>query len=278
MSTQNKPDTSISNILFDLFGQAGKWLDLLPPSRGRSMVGTKLDEAMLWLTQVALHESEQMRREGQDDEPFASAHEQVAHEAAIEWRNALKQTIPGSQEYARIISEMRAIIANYGEEEAEDDPFGIKAGRDAMEREQAKSGVEALSKYEEAKKGSTVRFPLTAIQVSATHWHNTFHDLDYAAKFWALRQMRSTISGIEKNLGVQMDAHGDYHRRKSHCTKCKDTGWVPRHEKILTGVPFSQNYNPCPHGCDGGRGHSDPIPYDPATGKIVTTDTEDDGA
>lgn len=60
------------------------------------------------------------------------------------------------------------------------------------------------------------------------------------------------------------------------CDTCDDTGWVAR-GTIRSGVPFSHNYMACPKGCDGGRGFSDPIPYDKATGKIVT-DTEDDGA
>lgn len=68
---------------------------------------------------------------------------------------------------------------------------------------------------------------------------------------------------------------------KGHCMLCNNIGWVARNANglIYPGEPFSENYIPCPEGCDGGRGFSDPIPYDPATGLIIPkTDTEDDGA
>lgn len=75
--SKTPPRTSRENT-FELITQAGTFLDFLPPSRARSMVATKLDEALMWLKEV---------------EPDQSP---------------------------------------------EDDPFGIKAGRDAMESEQAK--------------------------------------------------------------------------------------------------------------------------------------------
>lgn len=68
---------------------------------------------------------------------------------------------------------------------------------------------------------------------------------------------------------------------KGHCMICNNTGWISRAGSglIEPGAPFSQNYKPCPEFCDARtkRGFCDPIPYDPKTGRIVTTDTEDDG-
>jgi hypothetical protein len=99
-------------------------------------------------------------------------------------------------------------------------------------------------------------------------------------KLRALGQMRGLVKAIEDEEGVVIDGNGVYHRAsvvKTRCSECNDTGWIPRGE-VRSGVPFSQNYMPCWHGCDGGRGHGDPIPYDPKTGKIVTPDTEGDGA
>jgi hypothetical protein len=63
MKTPTK--TSRDNI-FELISQGNAFLDFLPPSRARSMVATKLDEAALWLTQVTLDEPDQVP----EDDPF----------------------------------------------------------------------------------------------------------------------------------------------------------------------------------------------------------------
>lgn len=112
---------------------------------------------------------------------------------------------------------------------------------------------------------SDLRLAEQTARLSAQHWRNAVMNLDKADQARATSQMRTIIARIEEDV-----------RAQPRCDTCDDTGWVAR-GTIRSGVPFSHNYMACPKGCDGGRGFSDPIPYDKATGKIVT-DTEDDGA
>lgn len=63
MKTQTKTSRDTT---FELITQAGAFLDFLPPSRARSMVATKLDEALMWLKEVAPDEPDQ----APDDDPF----------------------------------------------------------------------------------------------------------------------------------------------------------------------------------------------------------------
>jgi hypothetical protein len=110
--------------------------------------------------------------------------------------------------------------------------------------------------------------PEDQVHTAARLWRNAVKNLDQSDQTRATSQMRTIIARIEETV-----------KPKGRCMLCNNTGWIARNGGlILRDAPFSQNYVPCPEGCDGGRGFSDPIPYDPKTGKIVTTDTEDDGA
>lgn len=231
---------------FELIMQAGAFLDFVPPSRARSMVGTKLDEAILWLTQV--DPDGQLTDEGQ-----------------------------------------------------------AQAGEPHFDKKQAASGIEALAQYAPS--------PEKQVRTAARLWRDTVRNLDHSNMIRATSEMRTIIARIEAEAGLitpktddmasnivasdfdpnpfldimkraeeqKKTATLDYAQAPAEqkpCSECNDTGWVPRAETglLYAGRPFSSNYKPCPEGCDGGRGFSDPIPYDPKTGKIVATETEDDGA
>lgn len=60
MSTQKADKSNLQNA-FELIAQAAAFVDFLPSNRARSMVGTKLDEAVLWLTQVVPDQPNQAR-------------------------------------------------------------------------------------------------------------------------------------------------------------------------------------------------------------------------
>lgn len=158
--------------------------------------------------------------------------------------------------------------------EEADDPFGIWPDDDP---ETTHEEISAFRKLIDGIKGAkdedgiaTLQFVKTSpedqVRTAARLWRNAVKNLDKTDQARATSQMRATIAQIEEQA-----------KPKGQCMLCNGTGWMSR-GTIRPEVPFSHNYMPCWEGCDGGRGHGDPIPYDPKTGKIVTTDTEDDGA
>lgn len=220
----NIPRKTPRDNIFELISQANAFLDFLPPNRARSMVATKLDEAVLWLTQVEPDEPRSDKDQAPEDDPFGI------------WPDDDPETTHEE------ISAFRKLID------------GIKGAKD-------EDGIATLQFVKKS--------PEDQVRTAARLWRNAVKNLDKADQTRATSQMRTIIA--------QIDAHG---KPKGHCMLCNGTGWIARNGNgvIEPGAPFSQNYMPCWEGCDGGRGHGDPIPYDPKTGKIVTTDTEDDGA
>jgi hypothetical protein len=129
--------------------------------------------------------------------------------------------------------------------------------------------------------------------IARDKWRALVNSMDDETAAGAMSQMMNTLQVMEVERGMWVNVNSGTGATKipkpvrftpsadkKYCQDCKDTGWVPRAANglLYSGRPFSSNYKPCPNGCDGGRGFSDPIPYDPKTGKIAATGTEDDGA
>lgn len=319
---------------FEMITQAGAFLDFLPPSRARSMVGTKLDEAILWLTQV--DPDGQLTDEGQAQagEPhfdkkqaasgiealaqYASSPEKQVRTAARLWRDTVRNLDHSNM--IRATSEMRTIIARIEAEaglikpKTDDMASNIVASSldpspflDIMERaeEQKKTasldeaqgpavkprvqdasietlsiGDEDESVYERMKGLTSNEWLRDAMESSDPHRKSSALLIACVDAFAAMLPERSRKHTFEARDALYATLFPREKPKSYYCMICNDTGWVPRAPTgtILAGVPFSSNYKPCPAGCDGGRGHSDPIPYDPKTGKIVAPGTEDDGA
>lgn len=234
--------------IFELISQANAFLDFLPPNRARSMVATKLDEAVLWLTQV------------EPDESPDPAREQAARELDREIEEACDELRIDYPEPTH--EELRAFRSLMDR---------IKADKQADEYPEFPSDAAAFAAGPplKAKEPHFVnKLPDDQVRAAARLWRNAVKNLDKAGQTRATSQMRTIIARIEEGA----------RRKDSSCPACKGTGWMERWE-ITPCAPFSQNYMPCLYGCGEDRGHGDPIPpYDYNTGKIVTTDTEDDGA
>lgn len=255
---------------FELIMQAGAFLDFLPPSRARSMVGTKLDEATLWLTQVDPDGPLTDEGQAQADDPFGiwpedDAPENLTQTLIREGREILKEWPEGQ----KLMEERTARELNREAEEAckelgisypeptpeerrllrslldrikrEQPKKEYKAGEPHFDAEQAASGIEALAQYASS--------PEKQVRTAARLWRDTVRNLDQRDFTRATSEMRTIIARIEAEAGLI----------------------TPKTDDMASNIVAS-NFDPSPFLDIMERAD------DPKTGKIVAPGTEDDGA